>query len=75
MHDYPHASSADIKEFYTPTLFFFHLGEMSYLKHSANVKYKPYNKIFEVRCHDSNTRTAVFCTVEKVHLINMPIYN
>lgn len=22
MHDYPHASSADIKEFYTPTLFF-----------------------------------------------------
>lgn len=55
--------------------FFFHLGEMSYLKHSANVKYKPYNKIFEVRCHDSNTRTAVFCTVEKVNLINMPIYN
>lgn len=51
------------------------MGEMSYLKHSANVKYKPYNKIFEVRCHASNTRTAVFCTVDKVHLINMPIYN
>lgn len=59
---------------YTST-FFSYVGEMSYLKHSASVKYKSCNKVFEARHHASSTRTAVFYTVEKVHLTNTLIYS
>lgn len=48
---------------------------MSYLKCFANMKYKTCDKAFGTKCRASNMGIAVFCMMEKGHLVNIPICN